>query len=83
MKKIGLFYGSTSGKTRKVAEQIKKEFGSRSLDTFDIKSVAPQDILKYDNLIFGTSAWGIGDMQDDWETFIDDIVDSSFNNIVL
>ena len=75
MKKIGLFYGSTSGKTRKVAELIKKEFRSGSLDIFDIKSITPQDILKYDNLIFGTSAWGVGDMQDDWETFIDDMVE--------
>lgn len=75
MKKIGLFYGSTTGRTRKVAEQLKKEFGTRSIDIFDIKAVNPKDILKYDNLIFGTSAWGVGDMQDDWEAFIDDVVD--------
>jgi len=74
MKKIGLFYGTTSGKTRKVAELIKKEIGEKSVDLFDIKNIKPQDILKYDNLIFGTSAWGIGDMQDDWEIFIDDMV---------
>lgn len=75
MKKIGLFYGSTSGKTRKVAEQIKKEFGTAAIDIFDIRDIKPDHILKYDNLILGTSAWGIGDMQDDWETFIDDMVE--------
>ena len=75
MKKIGLFYGSTAGKTRKVAEMIKKEFGAGAIDLYDIKDIKPQDILNYDNLIFGTSAWGVGDMQDDWETFIDDIVE--------
>ena len=75
MKKVGLFYGSTSGKTRKVAELIKKELGEASVDMHDIKNCRAEDILKYDNLILGTSAWGIGDMQDDWETFIDDLVE--------
>ncbi|HSG68309.1 MAG TPA: flavodoxin, partial [Bacteroidales bacterium] len=28
-----------------------------------------EDFKKYDYLIFGTSTWGIGDMQDDWEDF--------------
>jgi flavodoxin I len=75
MKKIGLFYGTTSGKTKRVAEQIQKEFGDKVVDLFDIKHIKPEDILKYDNLIFGTSAWGIGDMQDDWEVFIDDMAE--------
>jgi len=35
-------------------------------------------VLKYDNIIFGTSAWGVGDMQDDWETLIDDLVELDF-----
>jgi len=79
MKKIGLFYGSTSGRTRKVAEQIRKALGEKSVDIFDIKHVQPADILKYSNLIFGTSAWGVGDMQDDWEVFIDDIVEQDLS----
>jgi len=74
MKQIGLFYGTTSGKTRNVAEQIKKEFGGKFIDIFDIREVKPEHILKYDNLIFGTSSWGVGEMQDDWETFIDEVV---------
>lgn len=79
MEKIGLFYGSTSGKTKEVADQIKAAFGEKAIDVFDIKDVNPTDILNYSNLIFGTSAWGVGDMQDDWETFIDDIVELDFS----
>ncbi|MCB0804202.1 MAG: flavodoxin [Bacteroidales bacterium] len=78
MKKTGLFYGTTSGSTKKVAELIKKEMGADSVDIYDIKNTKPEDILQYENLIFGTSAWGIGDMQDDWELLIDDIVDLDF-----
>ncbi|MFU8842223.1 MAG: flavodoxin [Bacteroidales bacterium] len=75
MKKIGLFYGTTHGKTKKVSELIQKEFTAKSLDIFDIKNIKPEDVLAYDNLIFGTSAWGIGDMQDDWEMFIEELVE--------
>ncbi len=78
MRKIGLFYGTTSGKTRKVGELIQKEFGKAAIEIFDIKDITPEDILKFDNIIFGTSAWGVGDMQDDWETFIDDLVELDF-----
>lgn len=75
MKKIGLFYGSSTGRTKKVAEMIQKEFGTKNLDIFNIKEIKPEDILQYDNLIFGTSAWGVGDMQDDWEMLIDGVVE--------
>jgi flavodoxin I len=75
MKKIGLFYGTTHGKTKKVAELIQKEFGAKQMDIFNIKEIKARDILQYENLIFGTSAWGIGDMQDDWEMFIEELVD--------
>jgi len=75
MKKTGLFYGTTGGRTKKVAEMIKKEFGSSVIEIFNIKDTEPSDILKFDNLIFGTSAWGIGDMQADWEIFIDELVE--------
>ena len=83
MKKIGLFYGTTTGKTKKVAELIKKEFGEKSVDVFDIKHIKPEDILNYDNIIFGTSAWGIGDMQDDWEIFIDKVVDLDMKGKII
>jgi flavodoxin I len=75
MKKIGLFYGTTTGRTRKVAELIQIEFGAKSCEIFNIKDTLADDILKFDNLIFGTSAWGIGDMQDDWELFIEHLAE--------
>lgn len=74
MKKTGIFYGTTGGHTKKVAELIRKELGSNAAETLNIRDTRPEDILRYDFLIFGTSAWGIGDMQDDWEIFIDELV---------
>ncbi|MBN3036157.1 MAG: flavodoxin [Bacteroidales bacterium] len=84
MKKIGVFYGSSSGTTKKVAEKIGKALGARAV-LHDVKDTGPEDILKYDYLILGTSAWGIGDMQDDWEDFIDTLseLDLSGKKIAL
>ncbi|MBN1337772.1 MAG: flavodoxin [Bacteroidales bacterium] len=75
MKKTGIFFGSSLGKTEKVARLIQEQLGKNNADIFDIKKVTPGTVLKYDNLILGTSAWGIGDMQDDWEDFIDTLVE--------
>ncbi len=80
MEPIGLFYGSTYGMTEKVAEKIKKAFGrSAKVDIYNLKDTSVEEMKKYTNLIFGTSAWGIGEMQDDWERFIDNLSEIDFS----
>jgi flavodoxin I len=79
MKKVGIFYGSSMGQTRKAAKKLQTVLGKNNADLHDIKETKPETILKYDNLVFGTSAWGVGDMQDDWEAFIDTLVELDFS----
>lgn len=74
MKKIGIFYGSSTGNTEVVAEKLKELFGEAA-EAANIDTASKEDLEKYDYLIFGTSTWGIGDMQDDWEDFIDALED--------
>ena len=73
MEPVGIFYGSTYGMTAKVAEKVKKAFGRSKVDIYDLKDVTIEKMDEYKNIIFGTSAWGIGEMQDDWEYFIDNL----------
>lgn len=70
MIKTGLFYGSSSGNTKSVADAIAKELGIDKSDIFDIANATPELLLKYDALILGSSTWGVGDLQDDWDGFI-------------
>jgi len=70
MKAIGLFYGSTYGMTEDIAKKIKSAFKKYPVDLFNVKEAPKEALEKYDYLIFGTSAWGIGEMQDDWERWI-------------
>lgn len=73
MKKIGIFYGSTTGNAEAVANKLQEAFGNENVDIFDASSASKSDIETYSNLIFGCSTWGIGDLQDDFEGFLSDI----------
>ena len=71
MAKIGLFYGSTTGSTLKVAELIQKAFGPDQVQIADVRQASPDDLKKYDVLILGTSTWHWGGLQDEWAVFED------------
>ena len=71
MKSIGIFYGSSSGNTETVAKQIQKGLGADA-QVFEVSKAKKEDLEKFDNLILGTSTWGFGDLQDDFEGFISD-----------
>lgn len=70
MRKIGLFYGSSSGNTQSVAGTIAQGLGIDKSDVLDISKAIPEMLMNYDVLILGSSTWGLGDLQDDWEDFI-------------
>lgn len=70
MSKIGIYYGSTTGNTQEVAEEIAKKLGVDKADVYDV-SKAKADYSAYDVLLFGTSTLGLGDMQDDWDSYIE------------
>lgn len=73
MKNIGIFYGSSTGNTEEIAKQLQQEFGEETANIFNVSEASTADIEQFDNLIFGTSTWGIGDLQDDFEAFIPEI----------
>lgn len=61
--RIGLFYGSTLGASKAVAEEISKTLDVSLYDVAD----GVDEISEYTSLIFGTNTWGYGELQDDWE----------------
>jgi len=78
MDKIGIFYGSTEGNTEAVAEKIRDAFGGDVVEIFNVDSSSADDIQQYNNVIFGCPTWEIGELQEDWETFIDVLDDVDF-----
>ncbi len=73
MKTIGIFYGSSSGNTESVAQQIQQALGADNTKLFDVAKASKDDLEQFDNLILGTSTWGFGDLQDDFDGFIKQI----------
>jgi len=74
---IGLFYGSNGGATETAAELIKETLGLET-DLIDISDVDMDKFDEYDKIIIGTSTWGEGDLQDDWEKCFEDFQNVSF-----
>ncbi|PLZ87192.1 flavodoxin [Fischerella thermalis CCMEE 5198] len=70
MSKIGLFFGSTTGKTELVTQTIQKEFGGDDVVTLhNIMDADEDDFADYQYLIIGCPTWNIGELQSDWEGF--------------
>jgi flavodoxin I len=85
MANIGIFYGSTTGNTEKVADLIRQAFGEANADIYNVDITELADIEKYNYLIFGVSTWGVSDLQDDFEDFMEILeqVDFSGKKVAL
>lgn len=66
MKKIGIFYGSTTGTCEGLAGQLANELGVATSDVHSADKLTSELANIYDVLVMGTSTWGDGELQDDW-----------------
>ncbi|MFQ3618596.1 MAG: flavodoxin FldA [Cyanobacteriota bacterium] len=74
MAKIGLFFGTQTGNTQTIAEQIQKEFGGAGVvELIDIADASPEDFEAYECVMVGCPTWNIGELQSDWEGFYDEL----------
>ncbi|MEL7509873.1 MAG: flavodoxin FldA [Cyanobacteria bacterium J06633_23] len=78
MAKVGLFYGSTTGKTADAAEQVQAALGGDSVvDLIEIEDASA--LAEYECLIVACPTWNIGELQDDWAAVFDDLDDLDFS----
>lgn len=73
MKKIGIFYGSETGTTEKIARRVASLLGVADNDIHNVEETRPSAVGDYDILVFGTSTWGSGSMEEDWYDFLDGV----------
>ena len=55
MAKIGLFYATDTGNTRKIAKRIKKQFEEGEIELFDVAKATPDAMKDCEALIVGTN----------------------------
>ena len=72
MAKIGIFFGSTEGNTERVVNQIQQFFGDEAA-LHNVNSASAEDMEPYPCLILACPTWEIGRLQEDWDSFIDEI----------
>jgi flavodoxin I len=70
LKQVGIFYGSSSGKTAAIAGRIQEKLGKDRAYLHDVEESPVEEMMNYGFLILGIPTWGIGDMQEGWETWI-------------
>ena len=79
MARIGLFFGTNTGKTRKVAKMIKKRFDDDTMaDALNVNRASAEELAQYQYLILGTPTLGDGELpglsadceNESWEEFL-------------
>lgn len=65
---IAIVFGSSMGNTESAANTINEKLGLDA-QVINVADASPADLNKFDKLICGTSTWGSGDLQDDWDAF--------------
>lgn len=72
MAKIGIFYGSTEGNTERIVNKIQQLFGD-DIELHNVNSATAEDMEPYSYLVLACPTWEIGQLQEDWDSFIDEI----------
>lgn len=75
MSKTLVIYGTTTGNTEMLAEEIVSELKSKEIDA-TMKNVMDTNINElsdYDVILLGSSTWEEGELQDDFTTFYSDL----------
>ena len=65
---IGIVYGSSMGNTEDAAKLISEGLGLEN-ELLNVADVDAAKLNSFDKLVLGTSTWGSGDLQDDWDAF--------------
>lgn len=88
MSRIGLFFSSSTGNTRRIAKAIKKRFDDDTMAAaLNVNKASPELLANYSYLILGTSTLGAGAlpglstdcMGGGWEEFLPQLAEVDFS----
>ena len=87
MAKVGIFFGTDTGNTRKFAKQIATKLGDVADKPVNINKASVDDLLAYDVLILGSPTYGEGELpgmsaghdNESWEEFLPKLAGQDFS----
>ncbi|UDG80978.1 Flavodoxin 1 [Candidatus Hartigia pinicola] len=75
---IGIFFGSDTGNTERIAKIIQEKLGKDNAKVHDIAKCSKKDIDAFDILIMGIPTWYYGEAQCDWDDFFPTLAEINF-----
>jgi flavodoxin I len=88
MAKVGIFFGTDTGNTRRIAKDISTTLtGAVAAKPVNIRNVTVEDLLAFDTLILGTPTYGEGQLPglstgnatESWEEFLPKLEGQDFS----
>jgi flavodoxin I len=87
MAKVGIFFGTDTGNTRRVAKDISKALGAIAAKPVNVRTASADDLQAYDVLILGTPTYGegllpglsTGNATESWEEFLPKLAGQDFS----
>ncbi len=79
MAQITIIYGSTTSNTESAAQEIATSLGTEGVRVIDVSSASRSNMESAEILILGTSTWGFGDLQDDWDAALSTLSGSNLS----
>lgn len=73
MVKVKIIFGTSTGSTGEAAEKIAKMLGDRVEAVMAVEDASTSDFEGDEILILGSPSWNVGELQFDWEDFIDEM----------
>ena len=83
MANIGIFFGSDTGKTRKIAKLIQQKLGDGADAPVNINRTSLETFLSYPVLVLGTPTLGDGCENESWGEFIDQLADANLSGKIV
>ncbi|MGL4649085.1 MAG: flavodoxin domain-containing protein, partial [Caldilineaceae bacterium] len=72
---VGLFYGSTTGATRRVAQAIAASpilADWADVELLDVAEYYLDEMVDFDLVLIGQPTWNVGQLQRDWQAVFDE-----------
>ena len=88
MTKVGIFFGTDTGNTRRIAKDIATKLGATiSAKPVNVRNASVEDMLAYDVLILGSPTYGegllpglsTGNATESWEEFLPKLAGQDFS----
>jgi len=75
MKKIGIFFSFNTTKTGQAVKMLVVALGEENTEKVNAETVTGDQILSFDNLIFGVPTWFDGELPNYWDEFVPELED--------